>query len=445
MIQAVFVTAFFMPKTAPLLDNLVARLIQDSHDMALLWQLGVLLASVAVGWLVMHFVRPYLRNTDNPWEAGRGGARRIGFPLSMLGVTLLGRELAERWGGETHLLDVAVPLLFALVGVRLLVYALRYAFKPSEAQKTWERTAGWLIWGVFAAHITGLIPRIQLWLEAVSFESGKHHFSLWLLLQAAVVVVAAIIISLGLARFIENRLMGFAHLNLSLRMALTKAVRTLLLLLAVMLALPAVGIDLTVLSVFGGALGVGLGIGLQKIASNYISGFIILLDRSVRIGDMVTVDNKFGEVSQIKTRYTLLKAMDGTESIVPNEMLITQTVVNHSLSQPDIRIGLPIQVSYETDLDQVREIMLQVALAHPRVMHDAQNEAPTVLLKSFADNGILLELGVWIRDPSEGQQNLRSDLNWALWQRFREAGIELPYPQRVVRLVRDQDAEPDMP
>ena len=423
-----------MTKTTPLFDNLVARLIQDSHDTALLWQVGVLAASVGVGWIVMHFVRPYLRNTDNPWKAGRDGARRIGFPLSMLLVLLIGRELIERLVGETHLLNVAVPLLIALVCVRLLVYALRYVFKPSDAQKAWERTVGWLIWGVFAAHITGLIPHIQTWLEAVSFESGQHHFSLWLLLQAAVMVIAAVILSLGVARFIEHRLMGFAHINLSLRMALTKAVRTLLLLLAVMIALPAVGIDLTVLSVFGGAFGVGLGIGLQKIASNYISGFIILLDRSVRIGDMVTVDNKFGEVSQIKTRYTLLKAMDGTESIVPNEMLITQTVVNHSLSQPDIRISLPIQVSYETDLDQAKAIMLQVALTHPRVMHDAQ-ELPTVLLQSFADNGILLELGVWIRDPSEGQQNLRSDLNWELWRRFREAGIEMPYPQRVVRLV----------
>jgi small-conductance mechanosensitive channel len=432
-----------MANTSPLFDNLVARLIQDSHNTALLWQIGVVVASLGVGWVVMHFVRPYLRNTDNPWEAGRGGARRIGFPLVMLGVVLLGRELATRWGGETHLLDVAVPLLIALVCVRLLVYALRYIFNPSDAQKAWERTVGWLIWSVFAAHITGLIPLIQTWLEAVSFESGKHHFSLWLLLQAAVVLIAALIISLMLARFIGNRLMGFAHMNLSLRLALTKAVRTLLLLLAVMIALPAVGIDLTVLSVFGGALGVGLGIGLQKIASNYISGFIILLDRSVRIGDLVTVDSKFGEVTQINTRYTLLKAMDGTESIVPNEMLITQTVVNHSLSQPDIRIGLPIQVSYETDLDQAKDIMLQVALTHPRVLQEANKEAPTVLLKTFGDNGILLELGVWIRDPSEGQQNLRSDLNWTLWRRFREAGIEMPYPQRVVHLVpgKDRDAE----
>lgn len=434
-----------MTEPTPLLDNLIARLIQDSHNTALTWQIGVLVASLLIAGIVMYFLRPYLRKTDKSWEAGRGGARRIGFPLIMLGVVLIGREVVDGGVGETHLLDVAVPLLLALVCVRLLVYALRYVFKPSEAQKSWERTVAWLIWGVFAAHVTGLIPHIQRWLEAVSFETGKHHVSLWLLLQASVVVVAAVLISLGLARFIEHRLMGFAQMNLSLRMAMTKAVRTLLLLLAVLIALPVVGIDLTVLSVFGGALGVGLGIGLQKIASNYISGFIILLDRSVRIGDMVTVDNKFGEVSQIKTRYTLLKAMDGTESIVPNEMLITQTVVNHSLSQPDIRISVPVQVSYETDLDQAREIMLQVALTHPRVMHDAKKEAPTVLLQSFADNGIQLELGVWIRDPSEGQQNLRSDLNWELWRRFREAGIEMPYPQRVVHLVPGKDVEPETP
>ena len=429
-----------MTTPAPLFDNLVARLIQDSHNTALLWQIGVLALSLMVAWVMMFFLRPYLRKTDKPWEAGRGGARRIGFPLIMLGVVLIGRAVVDDAVGETHLLDVGVPLLVALAGVRLLVYALRYVFKPSEAQKSWERTVAWLIWGVFAAHITGLIPHIQRWLEAVSFESGKHHFSLWLLLQASVVVVAALLISLGLARFIEHRLMGFAQMNLSLRMAMTKAVRTLLLLLAVLIALPAVGIDLTVLSVFGGALGVGLGIGLQKIASNYISGFIILLDRSVRIGDMVTVDNKFGEVSQIKTRYTLLKAMDGTESIVPNEMLITQTVVNHSLSQPDIRIGVPVQVAYETDLDQARDIMLEVASAHSRVLQGQHREGPTVLLKSFEDNGILLELGVWIRDPSEGQQNLRSDLNWELWRRFREAGITIPYPQRMVHLVSDKPA-----
>ena len=179
-----------MTEPTPLLDNLAARLIQDSHNTPLLWQVGVLAASIAIAWAVMYFVRPYLRDTNNPWEAGRGGARRIGFPLVMLGVVLIGREVVDGAVGETHLLDVAVPLLLALVCVRLLVYALRYVFQPGEAQKAWERTVAWLIWGVFAAHITGLIPHIQRWLEAVSFESGKHHFSLWLLLLIPLSFVA---------------------------------------------------------------------------------------------------------------------------------------------------------------------------------------------------------------------------------------------------------------
>jgi Small-conductance mechanosensitive channel len=431
-----------MPTPLPKFDNLIAGLIEDSHNTALMWQLGALVGCALAAWVVMRVLRPYLR-LDIGWEASRAGVRRIGFPLLMLAAVWLAREGIERTVGETHLLDIALPLLLSLVFARLLVFALRYAFKPSEAQKFWERNLVWLIWGAFAAHITGLVPRIHAALEAVSFGSGSHHFSLWLLLQATVVIVIAVIASLGVAQFVENRLMGFNHMNLSLRMALVKATRTLLLLFAVMIALPAVGIDLTVLSVFGGALGVGVGIGLQKIASNYISGFIILLDRSIRIDDLITVDNKFGQVTQINTRYTLLKAQDGTESIVPNEMLITQTVVNHSLTRPDIRITVPIQVAYETDLDQAREIMLDVARGHHRVLHENDQDGPKVYLKTFGDNGITLELGVWINDPSEGQQNLRSEINWELWRRFRAAGIEMPFPQRVVRLVKDDHVAPD--
>jgi small-conductance mechanosensitive channel len=427
----------------PPIDNLVARLIQDSHDTALIWQVCILLACAALAWLVMRLIQPYLVHGGNRWAAGRGGVRRVGFPLAMWLALLLCREVIAHWISETYLLDVAVPLLFALVAVRLLIYALRYVFKPSDKLKAWERAVAWLIWGVFAAHITGLAPRIHAAMEAVSFESGSHHFSLLLLVQAAVVILVALIVSLGLAQFIENRLMGVTQLNLSLRMALVKSIRTLLIILAVLVALPAVGIDLTVLSVFGGALGVGIGFGLQKVASNYISGFIILLDRSVRIGDLVTVDNKYGEVSQINTRYTLLKALDGTETIVPNETLITQTVINHSLSNPNVRVALPVQVSYGTDLEQAEALMLEAAHSQIRVLHDEPDNLPKVFLKEFADNGVLLELGVWIRDASEGQNNLRSDINWAIWRRFKAAGIEIPFPQRVVHMtsVSTQDSK----
>lgn len=415
-------------------DNLLTRLIDDSQDVVLLWQLGVLAVCALAAWGAMRLARPYLEKAETQWSAGRAGMRRVGFPLLMLLALLLGRDMAAIWLTKTHLLNLAVPLLLSLVGVRLAIYALRYVFEPRESLRLWERTAAWLIWGAFALHITGLLPRIHAAMEALSFQSGGHRFSLWLLFQAAVVIVLAIIVALTLARVVESRLMGVTQMNLSLRMALSKAARTVFLILAVLVALPAVGIDLTVLSVFGGALGVGIGFGLQKVASNYISGFIILLDRSVRIGDLVTVDNKYGEVSQINTRYTLLKALDGTESIVPNEMLISQTVVNHSLSRPTVRISLPIQVAYDSDLEQVEALMLEAAHTQNRVILDEPDNLPKVLLKEFAENGVNLELAVWIRDLSEGQNNLRSDINWAIWRRFQAAGIEIPFPQRVVHM-----------
>jgi small-conductance mechanosensitive channel len=416
-------------------DNLLTRLIDDSHDVALLWQLGVLAVCALAAWGAMRLAKPYLDKPGTLWSTGRAGMRRVGFPLVMLLALLPGREISGIWLANTHLLNLSIPLLLALMGVRLAIYALRYVFEPRESLKLWERTVAWLIWGAFALHITGLLPRIHASMEALSFQSGSHRFSLWLLAQAAAVIVVAIIVALTLARLVERRLMGFEQMNLSLRMALSKAARTVFLILAVLVALPAVGIDLTVLSVFGGALGVGIGFGLQKVASNYVSGFIILLDRSVRIGDLVTVDNKYGQVSQINTRYTLLRSLDGTESIVPNETLITQTVVNHSLSKPNVRVALPIQVSYDTDLEQVEALLLDAAHDQKRVVFDDTDNVPKVFLKEFADNGIVLELAVWIRDPSEGQNNLRSDINWAIWRRFKAAGIEIPFPQRVVHLT----------
>jgi small-conductance mechanosensitive channel len=393
----------------------------------------VLAVAAVAAWGVMRLLQPHLeQKTENRW---RTSVRRVGCPLAMLLGVIAGREVARLWLANTHLLNLAVPLLLALVGVRAVIRALRYVFGPRESMKLWERTVAWVIWGAFALHITGLLPRIHTAMEALSFQSGSHRFSLWLLFQAAAVIVVAVILALTLARVVETRLMGVTQMNLSLRMALSKAGRTVFLILAVLVALPAVGIDLTVLSVFGGALGVGIGFGLQKVASNYISGFIILLDRSVRIGDLVTVDGKYGAVSQINTRYTLLRSLDGTESIVPNETLITHTVVNHSLTKPNVRITLPVQVAYEADLEQAEGIMLEAARSQGRVVLDEPDNLPRVFLKEFADNGILLELAVWIRDPSEGQNNLRSDINWAIWRRFKAAGIEIPFPQRVVHLV----------
>ena len=412
--------------------NLLTLLIEDSHNIPLLWQVGAIVICIGLSWLLMRLVQPYLHKEDDAWETGRATLRRIGFPLLVLAGVIIAREIIGLWQPERHLLNLAVPLLLSLVLVRVLIYALRYVFKPSERLRNWERFVAWIVWAGLVLHVTGLLPRIHYALEALSFEAGNHRFSLLLLLQAGATILIAVIAALWVAQFIESRLMGMPHIDLSLRLALSKAMRTVLLVVAVLVALPAVGIDLTVLSVFGGALGVGLGFGLQKIASNYVSGFIILLDRSIRIGDLITVDTRYGQVSAISTRYTLLKALDGTETIVPNEQLITNAVINHSLSKPDVRVDLPIQVAYDTDLDQAKEILLEVARDHIRVAKDDAQQMPQVLLQAFGDNGINLVLVFWIRDAEAGQLGLRSELNWAIWRRFKSAGIEIPFPQREI-------------
>lgn len=422
-----------MNTTSAPIENLIEHLLKESHQTELFWQIGLLLVCALISWGMMRLLTRFVSRTKANPHIDKEVITRIGQPFMGLVLIVLARSIMQQWH-ESHLLDIAVPLLGALVLVRILVYMLRYAFKDSETIKIWERYIAWIIWLGFALHITGLLPRIQSALDAVSFETGKHHFSLLLLLETLTVIVIAVIAALWLSQFIETRLMRINSMDTSLRLALIKTTRTLLLIISILFALPAAGIDITVLSVFGGALGVGLGLGLQKVASNYLSGFIILLDRSIRPGDMVTVDNHYGEVSQLNTRYTLLRAQDGTEIIIPNETVMTSTVVNHSFTKRDVRLALPVQVSYTSDLDAAFNIMTTAAMNHERVIKN-ENAMPRVFITAFAENGINLELNVWIDDPEEGQINLRSDLYLSIWQGFKAANIEIPFPRRDIQII----------
>ena len=199
-----------------------------------------------------------------------------------------------------------------------------------------------------------------------------------------------------------------------------------------LLSLSLVGIDVTALSVFSGALAVGLGFGLQKIASNYVSGFIILLDRSIRLGNLVALDDKTtGTVTRITTRYTVLQTLTGTEVIIPNEYLVSNMVRNLSFSDSQVRVTTSISVAYDTDIDRAMELMTAVALQHPRVLKDRE---PGVQLTQFGDSGLNLELGFWIADPEAGTSNVRSEINLSVLRAFRENNIVIPFPQREVRV-----------
>jgi len=262
---------------------------------------------------------------------------------------------------------------------------------------------------------------------------GKQHINLADSLMAVIWILLTVLVAMWFGSWLEERLMRATTLDSNLKVVLTRIAKALLLLVSLLLSLSLVGIDLTVLSVFGGALGVGLGFGLQKIASNYVSGFIILLDRSIRIGDRLMVDNRVGYVTRITSRYVVLKSADGSEALVPNDALISNTVINQSYSDKAMWISLPIQVDYGTDLDLALAVLRESAV-HPRVQTEP---GPASFVTAFADNGISLELGIWVKDPENGFMGLRSEIYLAIWRRFKELGIEIPYPQRDVRIVSD--------
>jgi small-conductance mechanosensitive channel len=419
------------------IHNLIFDLLADLHSVNVLWQVGVLAMSFTVAWWLTRLVhrRLMIVSSADPGATLKisvGGLNRIIFPLSALVCVIVGRFVLHRFRPEVNLLNLALPLLFSLMLVRAAVYVLRRAFKADGPLRSWERAIAWTIWIGVALHITGVLPEVVEVLDSFGFHVGKQRISVLTILQGLLSVAVTVVIALWLGRTLEGRLLAARGVDLNLRIVLSKFVKTLLVIIAVLVALPAVGIDVTVLSVFGGAVGVGLGLGLQKIAANYVSGFIILLDRSISPGALVTIDSRYGEVTKLTARYVVVKGMDGTEAIIPNETVITSVVVNHSYSDRRVRVDLPIQVSYTSDVDRALEVMLEASRGHARVLRDPE---PVALLKGFGDSGINLELYVWVADPEAGTGNLRSDLYRVVWKSFNANGISIPYPQREVRIL----------
>ena len=277
-----------------------------------------------------------------------------------------------------------------------------------------------------------------LLLDSSLFSIGIKKISVLSMLQVLVSVVVTILLALWGAALIEKRLMRL-EVHASFRVVLSRMTRALLILVAILLSMSMVGIDLTVLSVFGGALGVGLGFGMQKIAGNYVSGFIILLDRSLTIDDMITVDKYYGRVTQINTRYTVLRGLDGVDSIIPNEMLVSSPVQNHSLSERDVWLTTDVTVGYQTDIESLLGVLERAAASVPRVSKDI---LPKAFLTKFGADGLELRVGFWIIDPENGRTSVLSDINRAIWKAIQEHDIEVPYPQRVVRMINERQDIP---
>jgi len=413
---------------------LMQDLFTDTASPVILWQLGVIIFALGLAWSINGLLRRYImQHAPETWKVGIGGIKRVLFPLNALLIVYIGQLVLKQWQ-HVSMLKLAVTLLVAMAVIRLIVYALRYIFTSGGWVRALESAIASVVWLILALHLTGLLPDILQALEDVNLKIGKTNANLLIVLQGALTIIVTLFIALWLSRLLENRLMQAQQINMNMRVVLTKLLRIFLSLIAILVGLSAVGLDITLLSVFGGAIGIGLGFGLQKIASNYVSGFILLMDKSMQIGDLVTIETHYGIVGDLRSRYLVLNKLDGTQVIIPNETLITSMVINHSLTDRKSRVQLPIQISYDSDLEKAMNLMREIAVKHTRVIQDP---APSAYILGFGESGIDLNLNCWIIDPEEGSASLKSAIYLEIWRAFQANSIVIPYPQREVRVLSE--------
>ena len=423
-----------MAMDKPMLDD-VGLWVQAFLSPTVLVELAALAGCVALAWALVALLQRGLQRGDP--RSILFGVRIVDgalFPLLLLGLAYVARTVLHHWVALAAF-KVAIPVLVALVVIRIGVKVLQVAYPDAAWVRPIERSISWLAWLGMVLWVTGLLPLVLDELDQIHWKVGGATLSVRTMIEGAVTAGAVLLIALWVSAAIESRLLRSATgAELSLRKAVSNAVRALLVFVGLMMALSAVGIDLTALSVLGGAVGVGIGFGLQKLASNYVSGFVILAERVMRIGDNVRVDNFEGRITNINARYTVVRSSTGRESIVPNEMLITQRVENLSLADPRVWLSTVVSVAYESDVDLVTRLLGEAALASSRVLRDP---APSVALSAFGADGLEFTVGFWIADPENGALGLRSEINRAILSALRAHQIEIPYPQRVMHVQVD--------
>jgi small-conductance mechanosensitive channel len=400
------------------------------------WQVIVLLLATFVAGLISKSVRRQIaeRVSDTPDSTRKSLAAiadRIALP-TVLGVTCLIAAGILQWQSLPQgILSMVAVLALALVAIQLSAEALKRVVTPGPMLATFEHVISWTIWFIVALHLLGWIDPVAAALDRIALPVGKSRFSLLDSLRVFVTLVLFSLLAAYLGSLASKRIMAIGNISIGLRVGIAKTIRVILFGLAAVLALDAVGVNLGALTVFGGALGIGLGFGLQRIAANFVSGFVIIADRSIRQGDVITIGDRFGVVRELRARYIVVQDRDGVDTLIPNEQVFNSEVVNWSYADRSIRLKLPVQISYQDNPRQALQILLDAAAKHPRVQEEPR---PASRIMAFGDNGIDLELRFWIRDPEDGVNNVRSDLYLEIWDRFEAAGITIPYPQRDLHL-----------
>ena len=400
------------------------QLLDDLRHPVVVLEWALLLGSLLLAWLLALGLQRRGRDRASVW-LGERPLQGLLFPVCALALVYVFRVVLQQQHVQVAVLRIALPILLSLVVIRFMARVLSAAFPQSSLVKWVERFVSWVAWLGAVLWITGWLPLVLNELESVHLNFGKTHLDLRTLLEGLVSSVLVLVSALWLSSTLERRVLSSAVQDLSMRKVAGNALRALLLFVGLLLSLSAVGVDLTALSVLGGALGVGLGFGLQKLAANYVSGFVILIERSLRIGDHVKVDGFEGKVTDIKTRYTLIRAVNGRESIVPNELLITQRVENLSLADPSILLTCTVTVAYGNDVPRLQQLLIQAAASCTRVL---QEPGPAAHLTQLGQDGLEFLVAFWIRDPDNGQTNVRSSVNIAILEALRTAQVAVPYP-----------------
>jgi len=397
---------------------------------AALMELGALLLCALLAWAFTALLRRSVGLHDKTSILfGRGLLDGVLFPLLLLILAYAAKALVMRWL-PLAVFKLAIPVLISLLVIRFGVKVLQAAFQETRLVRVLERSISWLAWLAMVLWVSGLLPLILEELDQITWKVGGTNLSVRTMIEGGLTACVVLIFTLWISSTIEARLLRSATGDeLSLRKAVSNATRALLLFVGLLVALSAVGINLSALSVLGGAVGVGVGFGLQKLAANYVSGFVILAERSMRIGDNVRVDNFEGRITQINGRYTVIRSITGRESIVPNELLITSRVENLSLADARVWQSTVVSVAYESDVELVMRLLKQAALNHERVLREPD---PSVILSNFGADGLEFTVGYWIADPENGTGNVKSLINLDILKSLREHKIDIPYPQRVV-------------
>jgi len=404
-------------------------------------ELIAILLAVAISLLINHLMRGSRKRLHKRRVLSTlaEGAFRIAPFMVATVLIAVAIGLIHQAGASNVILILALQLIVTLGTVRFGVFLLGVLLGEDSWAARWELRLTLLVWVSLGLQFFGAFDWLEKMLGSVDLLPGEAAFSLWALLRSIVIVGGFVVMTSLAAKAIERRVMSLEHIIPSTRVGIVKGSYFLLISIGLLLGVNSAGVDLTSLTVLTGAVVFALGFGIRDITSNFVSGFILLMDKSIKPGDVIsfhqhtgTTSDNFGWVQELHGRYVVIRDRDGVESLVPNQNLITNSVINWSYSDQRVRLRLPVMISYDNDPEIALDLLIKATHNHPRILIDPP---PVSRLLSFEDYGIKLEVRFWIRDPMNGVNNVRSDVNLRIWKLFKEQGIKIPVAQQEVRVL----------